>query len=82
VRQVHDGPPGATTRRLSSFLLIPVGYHRQGFAYGPQLNQTSIASSAIPVGATVHTSPEVTGIAGVNVPVLTISGGLCRISKS
>jgi len=23
--QVHDGPPGACTRRLSSFLLIPVG---------------------------------------------------------
>jgi hypothetical protein len=32
--QVHDGPPGVDTRRLSSFLLIPVGYHRQGFAYG------------------------------------------------
>jgi hypothetical protein len=30
--QVLDGPPGVTTRRLSSFLLIPVGYHRQGFA--------------------------------------------------
>jgi hypothetical protein len=36
VGQVHDGPPGATTRRLSSFLLIPVGYRRQGFAYGPR----------------------------------------------
>jgi phasin len=32
--QVHDGPPGVTTRRPSSFLLIPVGHHRQGFAYG------------------------------------------------
>jgi hypothetical protein len=31
--QVLDGPPGDTTRRLSSFLLIPVGYNRQGFAY-------------------------------------------------
>jgi len=30
--QVLDGPPGFTTRRLSSFLLIPVGTHRQGFA--------------------------------------------------
>jgi hypothetical protein len=36
VGQVHDGPPGATTRRLSSFLLIPVGYRRQGFAYRPR----------------------------------------------
>ena len=31
--QVLDGPPGDTTHRLSSFLLIPVGYNRQGFAY-------------------------------------------------
>ena len=31
--QVLDGPPGDATRRLSSFLLIPVGYNRQGFAY-------------------------------------------------
>jgi hypothetical protein len=31
-RQVLDGPPGDATRRLSSFLLIPVGFHRQGFA--------------------------------------------------
>jgi hypothetical protein len=31
--QVLDGPPGDTTRRLSSFLLIPVGFNRQGFAY-------------------------------------------------
>jgi hypothetical protein len=31
--QVLDGPPGFTTRRLSSFLLIPVGIHRQGFAF-------------------------------------------------
>jgi hypothetical protein len=30
--QVLDGPPGFTTRRLSSFLLIPVGINRQGFA--------------------------------------------------
>jgi hypothetical protein len=33
VAQVLDGPPGFTTRRLSSFLLIPVGTHRQGFAF-------------------------------------------------
>jgi hypothetical protein len=31
--QVLDGPPGDATRRLSSFLLIPVGHNRQGFAY-------------------------------------------------
>jgi hypothetical protein len=31
--QVLDGPPGFTARRLSSFLLIPVGINRQGFAF-------------------------------------------------
>jgi hypothetical protein len=31
--QVLDGPPGFTARRLSSFLLIPVGTNRQGFAF-------------------------------------------------
>jgi hypothetical protein len=31
--QVLDGPPGDVIRRLSSFLLIPVGYNRQGFAF-------------------------------------------------
>jgi hypothetical protein len=31
-KQVFDGPPGDTVRRRSSFLLIPVGYPRQGFA--------------------------------------------------
>jgi hypothetical protein len=31
--QVLDGPPGDATRRLSTFLLIPVGFNRQGFAY-------------------------------------------------
>jgi hypothetical protein len=31
--QVLDGPPGELIRRLSSFLLIPVGHHRQGFAF-------------------------------------------------
>jgi hypothetical protein len=34
VTQVLDGPPGDATRRLSTFLLIPVGFNRQGFAYG------------------------------------------------
>jgi hypothetical protein len=32
VGQVLDGPPGDATRRSSSFLLIPVGSNRQGFA--------------------------------------------------
>src|SRR4051794_1632610 len=32
--QVLDGPPGGHIRRPSSFLLIPVGSHRQGFACG------------------------------------------------
>jgi hypothetical protein len=31
--QVHDGPPGVATRRPSSFLLIPAGSNRQGFAF-------------------------------------------------
>jgi hypothetical protein len=31
--QVLDGPPGITARRLSTFLLIPVGFNRQGFAF-------------------------------------------------
>src|SRR5215471_17979594 len=31
--QVHDGPPGGNSRRPSSFLLIPVGASRQGFAF-------------------------------------------------
>jgi hypothetical protein len=31
--QALDGPPDAIIRRLSSFLLIPVGTNRQGFAY-------------------------------------------------
>jgi hypothetical protein len=31
--QVLDGPPGDAARRLSTFLLIPVGSHRQGFAF-------------------------------------------------
>jgi hypothetical protein len=31
--QVLDGPPGVAIRRPSTFLLIPVGYHRQGFAF-------------------------------------------------
>jgi hypothetical protein len=31
--QVLDGPPCGNTRRPSTFLLIPVGSHRQGFAY-------------------------------------------------
>jgi hypothetical protein len=31
--QVLDGPPGDVARRLSSFLLIPVGSNRQGFAF-------------------------------------------------
>jgi len=35
MEQVLDRPPGNTTRRPSSFLLIPVGYNRQGFAYRP-----------------------------------------------
>jgi hypothetical protein len=34
VAQVLDGPPGDITRRPLTFLLIPVGYHRQGFAFG------------------------------------------------
>ena len=31
-KQVFDGPPGDIAPRLSSFLLISVGYHRQGCA--------------------------------------------------
>jgi hypothetical protein len=31
--QVLDGPPGVAIRRLSTFLLIPVGQHRRGFAF-------------------------------------------------
>ena len=31
--QVLDGPPGLAVRRLSTFLLIPVGQHRRGFAF-------------------------------------------------
>ena len=31
--QVLDGPPGEVIRRLSTFLLIPAGYNRQGFEY-------------------------------------------------
>src|ERR1035438_2802682 len=38
VGQVLDGPPGEATRRLSTFLLIPVGSSRQGFAYGSPVN--------------------------------------------
>jgi len=34
LQQVLDGPPGDATRRPSTFLLIPVGYNRQGFAFG------------------------------------------------
>jgi hypothetical protein len=33
MRQVLDGPPGVINRRLSTFLLIPVGLHRRGFAF-------------------------------------------------
>jgi hypothetical protein len=33
IAQVLDGPPGDAIRRLSTFLLIPVGSNRQGFAY-------------------------------------------------
>jgi hypothetical protein len=33
--QALDGSPDAIIRRLSSFLLIPVGTNRQGFAYPP-----------------------------------------------
>jgi hypothetical protein len=33
IAQVLDGPPVFTSRRLSTFLLIPVGFHRQGFAF-------------------------------------------------
>jgi hypothetical protein len=32
--QVLDGPPGIAIRRPSTFLLIPVGQHRRGFAFG------------------------------------------------
>jgi hypothetical protein len=30
--QILDGPPGFITRRPSTFMLIPVGMNRQGFA--------------------------------------------------
>ena len=33
MRQVLDGPPDVVIRRLSTFLLIPVGLHRRGFAF-------------------------------------------------
>jgi hypothetical protein len=40
-RQVLDGPPGDITRRLSSFLLIHVGFNRQGFAFVDRLRTFS-----------------------------------------
>jgi hypothetical protein len=42
--QVLDGPPGDATRRLSTFLLIPVGFNWQGFAYGPLTDRSDVSS--------------------------------------
>jgi hypothetical protein len=56
-KQVLDGPPGDATRRLSSFLLIPVGYNRQGFAYVDlhRLQKTLLADARdAPVGHQVE----------------------------
>jgi hypothetical protein len=39
--QILDGPPDDIIRRLSSFLLIPVGYNRQGFAFADHLRTVS-----------------------------------------
>ena len=50
--QVLDGPPGEAIRRLSTFLLIPVGFNRQGFAYVAanfQIIRNWIAPGAIPL---------------------------------
>jgi hypothetical protein len=41
--QVLDGPPGDATRRLSTFLLIPVGFNWQGFAYGPLTDRSDVS---------------------------------------
>jgi hypothetical protein len=42
--QALDGPPDAIIRRLSSFLLIPVGFNRQGFAFADHLRTFSQAT--------------------------------------
>jgi hypothetical protein len=47
--QVLDGPPGFTTRRLSSFLLIPVGINRQGFAFWPRIFRSAQEQSPSPI---------------------------------
>ena len=56
--QILDAPPGDTTRgRPSSFLLIPVGHNRQGFAYVDlhRLQKTLIANARdAPVGHQVE----------------------------
>jgi hypothetical protein len=56
--QVLDGPPGATTRRLSSFLQIPVGQHRQGFAFA-DLSGLQEALAGVAGDATVGQQIEV-----------------------
>jgi hypothetical protein len=56
--QVHDGPPGVATRRPSSFLLIPVGSRRQGFAFPLRFN---FLIEHDLVGKPLHTPHQVRG---------------------
>ena len=59
IGQVLDGPPGDTARRLSSFLLIPVGFNRQGFAFAelPRLQEALFGGAGdAPVGQQIEIS--------------------------